>query len=293
MKIILSLFTFILLFTGCSGGDAKTDGTSVIGSAYDKRAVLYTNETRQIELNIDVDDSYRIVSSTERAVSGTVEHSIEYISNSTKPLLILKGVSPGEEVVKAVSTSPSGERKEVRVSVLVVENENHSDAIGGDSIDVNGTVPDDGNVDNGGGGGDTPPNIEPGGQAIFDRAACSYTADFKRVTDDWSTIEGAFGPDGGGYIRSIITNADHNSEVTLFYPVVTVSEPARYMSLGRYSYKTKEGITIIYDLEVAVDMVGQKEYVYVKSNNYCLRMKVPTSQFTPPDKTVTWVVGIY
>ena len=48
MKYFFS-FLVLAIFFGCSGGDAKTEGRVVSSDNYDKRAVIYINETRNQE----------------------------------------------------------------------------------------------------------------------------------------------------------------------------------------------------------------------------------------------------
>ncbi len=295
MRYLFSFIFFALLFIGCSGGDAQTTGSSAASYLdYDKRVVLYTNETREVELGIDLTNSYHIESSSERS-SDKVSYSVQYTANNTRPTLELKGVSAGEEVVNVISTSSDGDQTKVSVSVLVVEETSDGDEISGDSIDSNGTVPDGGGDDGGDNGGDDPtaPPTAPGdSQAVFDRYACVKTIGFNTVTDTYENVEGTMGSDGAGYVRSVMIRHE-DSSITLYYPTLSSysSTPPKTYAFPRYNFTTKEGVRLIFDVEIAVDILGQKEYAYVDSNGYCLRINIPTSEFVPPSTSVTWVTG--
>lgn len=291
MKKVLSLFIVLLfILAGCGDSSAKTSGDIVRESSNSISSVMYVGEQNEIELNIGASENYSISASTKN-LDEKVQYSLEYTS-LVRPMLKVKALKAGDEEILVKSVGSDGSKSDLTVDLLIV-NTNDTDKITGNPIDTNdsdGNGGDGGDGDGGDGGDPTTPPDVGGDQITFDELACVNTEDFRTAVDTWSSVEGAYGENRGGYIRSIILgNVD--TQVTLYYPNMQYSDPINYHTLGRYSYMTKDNVQIIFDVQLADDVLGVVEHFYVKSNNYCLRMEIPSSKLIPINKEVTWVGG--
>ncbi|MGE4294324.1 MAG: hypothetical protein AB7E49_01325 [Campylobacterales bacterium] len=317
-KILAAAFLPWLVLTGCGNGSSVT-GSGMSSSAGDRTVslVLQIGEHRDIELPAVPDTLYSVSSRALATATGyngslsctpslsigeigTAENSVAYgivhAAPSVRPVLRLIGVY-GQDTEKEIvcietKNASTGAVSYLKVEVTVVGSDD-GDIIDGSPIDPDD--PGDGG-DGGGDGGSNPPPIpepnDPGEKPTYDPQAC-VTAGFYRVEDDWHTTEGKFGPDSMAYIRSRMAG-NVNSLVELFYPALsTVPTTPSYVNLGRYNFTATSagGVTVEFDLQMATALFGltDKKYFYIRSNGYCMRGQIPTSQLTPPSKSLVWV----
>lgn len=272
-----AVFLPILFLLSCNA-DPKTSAN--IYQEQEISTLLYDGETREIELlNLNADYEVEIHSSLDEKI---VRHRLIF-PNRHRATLELKGVQEGQE--KVILNAKDG-KKLIRTTVTSkIINRPPTDIIGGSGS--GGTDPNPPNPGTDPGSPPTPGGIGP----VLDPNACVDTVDFVRITDDWSDTEGKYGADYGARIQSkIITNI--NSSVKLYYPkLIYKSFPPPTVSLGTYGYVTRENWNIVFQLDLASSMFGTKPYFYVKSNGYCLRGPIPSSTFSPPSRTLTWVMA--
>ena len=324
-RVIFALALFMLFLAGCGDGSSRTDSATSVrdGESRDVKLTLMVDEHRDIALPIEPESSYSVSSRTlqeagsaqgalscsEAIASNVVDpagytnvnYGIIEAASDARSTLRLVGTYPGEEVIcLQVRDRDTGALGEMRVSVTVLAPDGwgSDDLIDGAPIDPDDPGDPGGPGDPGdpsGPGGPPPPPIDqgPGEQPEYDERAC-VTAGFYRVSDDWQSTEGQFGPDQMAYIRSRMPGLV-DSEVSLFYPALNnVPADPQYTNLGRYQFVTHEAVTISFELQMAHVLFGlaDRRHFYIRSNDYCLRGNIPGSAMTPPDKSLTWVSSV-
>jgi hypothetical protein len=322
LKAAIAATAALMLLAGCGDGSSRTDSSATVadGENRDITLELAVGEHRDVNLPIEPESSYSVssrtlqdagaaegslscsesLSSTEVAPTGytNVSYGVLGVGEDSRSTLRLIGSYPGEEViclqVRDSDTGAIGQMR-VRVTVTAPDGWGSDDIIDGSPIDPDD--PGDGGGDDGGddggdpGGPPAPPTDpgDPGEKPEYDPDACR-TVGFYNVVDTYNDVEGKFGPDGSGYIRSTMPGSTVDSQVELFYPAYTTPTAISFTDLGRYKFRTSDGVMVEFDLQMGQHIFGRdKKYFYVESNDHCMRGAIPGSAMVPPDKNLQWV----
>lgn len=278
------LFTALISLLLSCGADSRTSGNAGVSSD----AVYITiavGEHKNIELPIGQDDAPYAVSTTSSLAilaagdaketnSSFVRYAILHAAPAVRPVLRLTGARPGTETIVAQLYGGGSV-----TAIVTVTGSVSGDLIGGSPVDPSDPDP------------PGPPDI--GDKPIYDPNACVLNG-FYIVDDNFQDVEGHFGPDSSAYMRSNIANIAWDSNIRLFYPVVTKPATVSFVDFGQYSFTALNGAVVNFDLQMAQHLFGLaegKRNFYVYSNDMCVRGQIPTSVFSPPSKSLTWVTS--
>lgn len=279
-RLFFLIFTGLLLI-GCGDGEDRVMSQDDRIGTTSVDVPLQVGETRTFALNLNVDETYRVSSSSSAEFDSEIKTSYEILYlNRTYPEVVIEGVSEGSEEIIVVAEDASGNSRQA-----IIRAEVNGTAIPSD-IDI--TDGEEGNNDNDDDDDDDddnndPPIIDP----INDPNACLDNSPlWGTQQDSWGTPEGQFTDNLHYWVRSEIST--ESSIVTFYYRLIGTQSDGDYLSLGRYTYDMGD-YKVQFSLQMLKKLVGatNNTYFYVKVRGNCFRGKFPTSLFMPWTNTLT------